>query len=62
MHLPDDIIEIDGKKPESIDRLLEYMPDENATPEEVIEALRQVNGVLYQVLVEIYAVRYQQDG
>ena len=62
MHLPNDIIEIDGKQPESIKRLLTYMPDENATPEQVIEALRQVNGVLYQLLVEIYAVGYHEHG
>ena len=61
MSLPQDIIEIDGT-PESIERLLTYMPDENATPEEVIEALRQVNGVLYQVLVEIWSLHRNQDG
>lgn len=61
MSLPQDIIEIDGT-PESIERLLTYMPDENATPEEVITALRQVNGVLYQVLVEIWSLYRHQDG
>lgn len=61
MSLPQDIIKIDGT-PESIERLLTYMPDENATPEEVIEALRQVNGVLYQVLVEIWSLHRNEDG
>lgn len=54
-HLPDDIPKFDWVE-EDVHNILNLIPGENATQEEVIASLKQVIGILYQLIADKWGV------